>query len=50
MNLNFGIIILGIYFWFLETSYFGWNFRASSEAEIICDGIAILIVALGLRK
>lgn len=29
-----------------ETAYFGWHWGPKSDAEIICDGISILIFAL----
>jgi hypothetical protein len=31
-----------------ETWYFGWNWVPHSNAEIICDGIGMLIMALAI--
>ena len=42
----FIIFFIGLYFWFLENRYFGWNGSPQSDAEIICDGIVLLIFAL----
>lgn len=33
-------------FFMAQNKYFGWNARASSDAEIICDGINILLFML----
>jgi len=41
------ILLLGVSFWLYETAYFGWNLRAGSDAEIICDGIALIIMCIG---
>lgn len=43
------IVLIGILFGLIETAYFGWNFFPQSNAEIICDRIAILITVQGLR-
>ena len=37
------------FFGLVETAYFGWNLTPQSEAELICDGITFVILALGLR-
>jgi len=44
--INWRIFWLGQFFWLIETWHFGWNFAPSSDAEMICDGIAVLITAL----
>jgi hypothetical protein len=41
---------MGQLFWLAETAYFGWNFAPKSDAEIVCDGLAILILALGINR
>lgn len=43
---NWIIFYLAIVFGLIETAYFGWNMFPHSNAEIICDGISILICAL----
>ncbi|MEG9561057.1 hypothetical protein [Pseudomonas aeruginosa] len=48
--MNFWIWFLAVYFWFMENRYFGWNAHPQSEAELICDGIVILLVALAFLK
>lgn len=46
--MNIGIFVMGFVFGIIETGYFGWNFTPQSDAEMICDGIAVLIMALSL--
>jgi hypothetical protein len=41
---------IGFAFGLIETAYFGWNMWPGSEAELICDGIALLIMALAFRR
>lgn len=46
-----GWIVLGaLTYNFTETAYFGWNWKAHSDAEIICDGISMLIMALAFKR
>ena len=45
-RINWPIFWLGNIFGLLETAHFGWNFTAQSDAEMVCDGITFLIVAL----
>jgi len=40
----------GIAFWLMETAYFGWNATPKSDAELICDGISLLIWALAWQR
>lgn len=44
--MNARIFMLGLIFGLIETAYFGWNMTPQSDAEVICDGIAIGISAL----
>ena len=46
--MNWTIFAVAIYFWLIENKYFGWNFAPESPAEVICDGIVLAIVALGI--
>lgn len=41
------IVLLGCLFAFVETAYFGHNWFPASVAEVICDGIALIIVVVG---
>lgn len=34
----------------IESAYFGWNFTPQSDAELICDGISFLILALSFLR
>lgn len=44
--MNTRIFILAVLFGIAETAYFGWNVRPMSDAELICDGITTLILAM----
>lgn len=48
--MDYRIMFLGLFFGGIETAYFGWNFTPQSEAEVVCDGIVILITAIGLLR
>jgi len=41
--MNGTIFIFAIIFGLFETAYFGWNFTAQSDAEMICDGITMIL-------
>lgn len=43
--MNWPVAAVAAWFFLLENSYFGWNFRPMSDAEIICDGLTLLIFA-----
>lgn len=44
--MNFNLVLLSLMFGVTETAYFGWNLTPQSDAEMICDGISLLIFAL----
>lgn len=48
--MNWRIMFIAFAFNMIETAYFGWNFWPSSDAELVCDGISLLIAALGLIR
>lgn len=48
--MNWPIWFLAAIFWFNENRYFGWNGWPQSDAELICDGIVCLLVALACLK
>lgn len=41
------IIFIGIFYGLAETAHFGWNMFPESDAEMICDGIALLMTCMG---
>ncbi len=42
-----GLVIV----WFVSSNaYFGWSWRPQSDAEMICDGIAFVLLALALLR
>ncbi len=49
-RVNWPVLFVGLFFWYEETKYFGWNALPGSPAEVICDGIALLILALAIKR
>lgn len=37
-------------YFYCENQYFGWNYLPHSDAEMIADGIGLLILALAFVK
>jgi len=46
MRPRFAAMILALFYAVFETAHFGWNLAPKSDAEMICDGIAVLVYAL----
>lgn len=44
MKVRHWLTIAGFVFWLLESSWFGWNLRARSDAERLCDDIAVALM------
>lgn len=44
-RVNLPIFALGVLWWFLETSFFGWNQRPGSVPELFADGMALAFFA-----
>lgn len=44
--MNAGIFVCAIVFFITENQYFGWNGSPKSDAELIADGIVVLLFAL----
>ncbi len=44
-RVNVPILLIGFLWWYLETSYFGWNHSAGSVAELYADGLALAFYA-----
>jgi hypothetical protein len=42
------IFLLAFLYWFIENNFFGWNMFPQSEAELIADGIVMLILAIAV--
>jgi hypothetical protein len=47
-DMNWRIFWMSQIFWLIETWHFGWNFLPSSDAEMVCDGIVVLLLALSI--
>lgn len=44
------VFLIACLFGILETAHFGWNLKPGSGEEMICDGIAFLILAMSVTK
>lgn len=44
--MNIPVWLTAVSFSLGETAYFGWNWTPASDAEVICDGISMLLLAL----
>lgn len=44
------ILFCALAFFFEQNQYFGWNGRPKSDAELIADGITILLIALSFIR
>jgi hypothetical protein len=49
-EVNWWRFFVSQFFWLTETAYFGWNALPGSEAELICDGIVCVLVALSIKR
>ena len=38
--------VLALIFGVVSNAWFGWNWTPKSDAEVICDGIVLLLVAV----
>jgi hypothetical protein len=48
--MDFRVFVLASAFGLIETAYFGWNMTPQSEAELICDGITLVLFALAFLR
>lgn len=44
-RVNWPIVSLGLLWWLMETSYFGWNDGPGSVAELFADGAVLVFFA-----
>jgi hypothetical protein len=44
------IRLIAIFFGTGETAYFGWNPLPRSDAELICDGITMILLAMAFLR
>lgn len=42
------ILFIAVAFFILQNWFFGWNAYPQSAAEVVCDGIVLLILAIAL--
>lgn len=48
MTDRFLIIVFALVFGSMQNSYFGWNLKPQSDAELVCDGLTILMLCLAM--
>lgn len=48
-RINWPVFWLAMVWWYVETKHYGWNVTAQSDAEMFCDGLVFLLVALACR-
>lgn len=46
--MNWPIFIVACIFWWMQNQYFGWNAKPQSDAEMIVDGITVILIALAI--
>jgi hypothetical protein len=46
--LNLWLWLLALIFWWEQNQYFGWNWQPKSDAELIADGLTVLLFALSI--
>lgn len=46
MKLNWPVLVIALIFFYEQNKYFGWNGWPQSNAELICDGITLLLLAM----
>ena len=47
--MNIQIFFIAIIYGITKIGYFGWNYESISDAEMICNGIMFLILALAFK-
>lgn len=45
-RINWPVAVLGMLWWYMETSYFGWKTAPGSVAELFADGMAMAFYAV----
>jgi hypothetical protein len=48
--MRWSIFILALGFGYTENTYFGWNSLPRSDAELLADGITMILFALSFLK
>jgi hypothetical protein len=47
---RYALLICTLAFFIEQNSYFGWHRFPTSDAELIADGICLLMIGLGFRS
>ena len=48
--MNGKIFFIAVFFGLVETAFFGWNFFPQSAAEVVCDGITMILFAMAYMQ
>ena len=48
--MNNGIIYMSVIWFFTFMPYFGWSWGIESDTELLCHGVMLIIVSMGLVK
>lgn len=48
--MNLYILLITVLYGLVENLYFGWHWTPMSDAEMVCDGIGLLIFSLAFKK
>ena len=49
-RMNWPRFWIGLVWWLVETHHYGWNDVAESDAEMICDAISLVLLALAVER
>ncbi len=48
--MNYNRLFLAFMFFILQNRYFGWNGFPTSDAELIADGITVLLISISFKS
>ena len=49
MKLNWPIFAIAALFYYQQNTFFGWNALPQSEAELIADGITLILITFSMK-
>lgn len=50
MKPNWVLLFCGVFFWLMETRFFGWNKMPGSIAELFADGMSLFMIGLAFQR
>jgi hypothetical protein len=48
MSKSFSIVLIGVWFFVMENIYFGWNRSPNSDAELLADGMVLMMMIFAI--